>query len=246
MAKGKATKPIKRTLSIPGLQVALAVITALRTTRRTIAGRLFLVTRAGLFAAGALDKHATTLAVSNQAAFPRRSDRLFALSDFGVVLRRCRRAMDRTVEIRARQGGDLLAELLAQHARLHLLDRAFGKLGELERAVGHTDQPVHLESEMRHHVAHLAVLAFANRKHQPDIGALVALQGCIDRPVFDAVDLDALFQFVELALRDFAMSTDAVAAQPAGLGQFQRARQPTVIGEKQQTFGVEIEPADAD
>src|SRR5579864_7458078 len=112
MAKGEATKPIKRTLSIPWLQVALAVITALRATRRTIAGRLFLVARARLFAAGALDQHATTLAVGNQPAFPRRSDRLLDLGDFGVVLR-CWRAMDRTVEIRASQGGDLLAELVA-------------------------------------------------------------------------------------------------------------------------------------
>ena len=97
---------------------------------------------------------------------------------------------------------------------------------------------------MRHHVAHLAVLAFADRKHQPDIGALVALQRRIDRAVFDAVDLDAFFQLVELALRDLAMGADAITPQPAGVRQFERARQPAIIGEQQQAFGVEIEPAD--
>ena len=99
---------------------------------------------------------------------------------------------------------------------------------------------------MRHDVAHLAVLAFADRKHQPDIGALVALQRRIDRTVFDAVDLDALLQLVELRLRDLAMGADAVAPQPAGVGQFERARQPAVIGQQQQALGVEIEPADRD
>ena len=99
---------------------------------------------------------------------------------------------------------------------------------------------------MRHHVADLTVLAFADRKHQPDIGALVAFQRRIDRAVFDAVDLDALLEFIELRLRDVAMGADAIAPQPAGVGQFERARQTTVIGQQQQTFGVEIEPADRD
>ena len=86
---------------------------------------------------------------------------------------------------------------------------------------------------MGHDVADLAVLAFADRKHQPDIGALVALQRRIDRAVFDAVDLDALLQFIELRLRHLAMGADAIAPQPAGVGQFERARQPAVIGQQQ-------------
>src|SRR3974390_2446967 len=64
------------------------------------------------------------------------------------------------------------------------------KLAELERTVGNADQPVHLEPEMGEHIAHLAVLALADRKHQPDIGALVTLQRRIDRTVFDVFDLD--------------------------------------------------------
>src|SRR5258708_6323505 len=99
---------------------------------------------------------------------------------------------------------------------------------------------------MRQHVADFAVLAFADRKHQPDIGALIAFQRRIDRTVFDAVDLDALLQFIELSLRHLAVGTDAIAPQPAGIWQFERACQPAVIGQQQQAFGVEVEPADAD
>ena len=37
-------------------------------------------------------------------------------------------------KIRARERGDAFAELLAQHARGHLFDSAFGELAELKRA----------------------------------------------------------------------------------------------------------------
>src|SRR6185312_8846484 len=42
------------------------------------------------------------------------------------------------------------------------------------------------------------------------------------------------------------MGTDAIASQPAGVGQFERARQPAIVGQEQKTLGVEIEPADRD
>ena len=53
-------------------------------------------------------------------------------------------------------------------------------------------------------------------------------------------------QFVELRLRHLAMGAHAVAAEPAGVGQFKGARKPAIIGEQQQSLGVEIEPADRD
>ena len=58
--------------------------------------------------------------------------------------------------------------------------------------------------------------------------------------------VDAVAQRVELRLRDPAVRAHAIAPQPAGRRQFQHAREPAVIGEQQQPFGVEIEPADAD
>ena len=154
--------------------------------------------------------------------------------------------MAREIKVRARQLSHLFTELFAQHPRLDFLDRAFGQFCELEWAVGDADQPVHLKAEMRHHVAHLAILAFADREHQPHIGALVTLQRRLDRPVFDAIDLDAVFERIELGLSDFTVRADAVAPQPAGVGQFERARQAAVIGKQQQALGIEVEPADAD
>ena len=58
--------------------------------------------------------------------------------------------------------------------------------------------------------------------------------------------VDAVAQRVELRLRDLAVRAHAIAPQPAGRRQFQRAREPAVIGQQQQAFGVEVEPADAD
>src|SRR6185312_5764413 len=161
-------------LLIPRLQVALAVIAALGTARRAITGILFFVARPRLLAAGALHQYAAALAVRNQRALACGLERLFLARRFPLL------ALLRPVEFCAGLRDHLLAKLLAQHAGLHFLGLAFLDLAELERAVGHADQPVHLEPEMRHHIAHLAVLALADRKHQPDIGALVALQRGVD------------------------------------------------------------------
>ena len=75
-----------------------------------------------------------------------------------------------------------------------------------------------------------------------NIGALIALQLGVDLAVFDAVDFDAVFELVELRLGDVAEGTDAIAPQPAGVGEFERARQSAVIGQEQQAFGIEIQP----
>src|SRR4029077_184756 len=187
-------------LFIPRLEIALAVITALRTARRGIAVRLPLVARARLLAAGPLHQHPLALAIGNQGALARRLERLLPARRFARV--GVRIALLGQREIRTRPRDHLVAELLAQHARLHLIDRAFAELAELERTIGDTDQPVYFQPQMRQHVAHLAVLAFADCEHQPDIGALITLQDRIDRTVFDALDLDALLQRVELGLRD--------------------------------------------
>ena len=56
----------------------------------------------------------------------------------------------------------------------------------------------------------------------------------------------ALLELIELGLRHFAMGADPITPKLAGLRQFQRAREPAVVGQKQQALGVEIEPADAD
>src|SRR4051812_34090346 len=236
-------------LLVPRRQIALAVIATLGAARRAVAVGLVLVAGAGLVAAGALHQHAAALAVGDQRALPSGLERLLAARRVGLfVVGLFVRLFTghRPVEIGAGKRCDLFAELLAQHPRLDLLDLAFDEFAELERAVGDADQPVHLEAEMRHDVADLAVLAFADREHQPDIGALVALQRGIDRAVFDAIDLDALLQFAEWRLRTPAMGANAIAPQPAGIGQLERAREPAIVGQQQQPLGIEIEPADRD
>jgi len=100
---------------------------------------------------------------------------------------------------------------------------------------------------MRHHVADFAVLAFADRKHQPDIGALVAPPASRrSTPYLMPSTSTPFFSSSSWPCVTIAMGANAIASQPAGVGQFERARQSAVIGEQQQAFGVEIEPADRD
>src|SRR3982751_6834549 len=73
-------------LLVARLQIALAVIAALRTARRAVAVGLFLVAGAGFVAAGALHQHAAALAVRNQAALAGRFERLLAARRVGVFV----------------------------------------------------------------------------------------------------------------------------------------------------------------
>ena len=86
---------------------------------------------------------------------------------------------------------ELRAELLAQHPRAHLLDRALREFGELERAERDANEPRDVEAEMAEHVAHLAVLALADGKGEPEVRALHALDRGFDGAVMDAGDGDA-------------------------------------------------------
>src|ERR1700722_7280300 len=99
---------------------------------------------------------------------------------------------------------------------------------------------------MAEHVAYFAVFAFADGEGEPQVRALHAIERRIDLAVVDAGDGDAGAQFVELPLRDRAVCAHAIAPQPAGSGQFESAGERAVIGEQKESFGVEIEPADAD
>src|ERR1035438_9437339 len=95
---------------VPRLEITLAVIAALRPARRAIA---IGVARARLLAAGALHQHAAALAVGDQRALAGRLERLFAARRVSLCFLGFSAgiARHRPVEIRARQCGDLLAEL---------------------------------------------------------------------------------------------------------------------------------------
>ena len=152
----------------------------------------------------------------------------------------------RTRKIHTRQLRDALAELVAQHAGAHLLDRAFRQLGELERAERNADEAIHLQAEVPQHVADFAVLAFTDRKGEPDIRALGSIERRLDRSITHAFNLDAIARAVECVLRDRAECAHTVAPQPSRCRQFQHAGKPAVVGKKQQTLAAEIEPSDAD
>src|SRR5471030_1786402 len=96
------------------LQIALAVIAALRAARRAVAVGFRLVARARLVAAGALYQHAAALAVGDQRVLARGLERLFSTRRIASIDRHFIRHRPR--EFRARQCRDLFAKLLTQHA----------------------------------------------------------------------------------------------------------------------------------
>src|SRR5271169_134289 len=151
---------------------------------------------------------------------------------------------DRRVEISAGLLGEPEAELVAQNARIQLRDRALGQIAEFERTERDANQPVDGKAEVFENALDLAVLALAQSHHDPGVGALFALQPRLDARVMDAFDRHALAQRIELRLQDLAMGAHAIASQPTGGGELEYAREPAVVGEQQQTFGVDVESAD--
>src|SRR5262249_7983260 len=127
-------------------------------------------------------------------------------------------------EIRPRQGDDAFAELLAQGARLDLRDPSRREVGELKRAERHADQAADPEAEGTEHVLDLTILALPDRKGEPNVAALGAIERSLDRTITDAVDGDAGAQPVELTLPDATVGTHAITAQPTGRRQLERTR----------------------
>ena len=64
---------------------------------------------------------------------------------------------------------------MPQKSGAHFFNRTFSQFAELERAVGHADQPVHRQTKMLHDLAHFAIFAFANADDEPNVRALLAL-----------------------------------------------------------------------
>src|SRR3978361_2480320 len=93
-----------QTSLVPRLDIALAVVAALRTARRAVARGLGLVAGAGFVAAGALHQDAATLAVGDHAPL---GGRFFGFTIIGFR----GPTRHRPVEIGACEFGDLLAKL---------------------------------------------------------------------------------------------------------------------------------------
>ncbi len=143
----------------------------------------------------------------------------------------------------------MLGQHLPDHPGTDLLDRTDGQGAELERTIGKADQPVHGQAEMLQHLADLPVLALGDGDADPQVGGGVPLavlglvQRRLDRAVVDSVDRDAVLQRIQLQLTDAAAGAGAVLTHQLRRGQFERAAQFAVIGQQQQSFGVEVEPA---
>src|SRR5438445_8073432 len=139
-------------LLVQRLQIALAGIAAPGAAGRAVAVGLFLVAGAGLITAGALHQPTAALAIGDQRAVSRRLERFFAARGLIFVLGFLTR--HRPIEVGARKRSDLLAELLAPHAGLDLLDRAFGLFAEPVLTEVDPAQTVHIEPDLSHVVAH--------------------------------------------------------------------------------------------
>src|ERR1700756_1313526 len=91
---------------------------------------------------------------------------------------------------------------------------------------------------------HLAVLAFAETKREPDIGALLAVDTRLDWPVSHAVDGDACAQAMQRLFAHPAMRAHAVAPEPTSAWQLEMPREPTVGGKQQEALRVDVEASD--
>src|SRR5215470_11834887 len=151
-----------------------------------------------------------------------------------------------SIEIGIGLGDDLLTQFYAQLGSFDFSNRSVFDVSEVERSERDTDQPVHLQAQRFKNLAHLAVLALANGKGQPDIRALFAVERRFNRTVVYSVDGDAVFQTIECLLPDASQSPHAVPSQPTRCRQFQYARQAAVIGEQQQAFSVDVQSSNAD
>src|SRR5215469_8345314 len=149
------------------------------------------------------------------------------------------RCLPPTIRMGRRASGP---KLLAEHLPRHLVDRAARQIAELERPEREADQPSHLKPEMFEHATHLSVFPLAQSHRDPGIAALLALKLGGDRAIGDAIDRKPFIECSEPLGMDLAVNTYLVTAQPAGRRQFEAPRQCAVVGQQQQTFGIEIEP----
>ena len=135
-------------------------------------------------------------------------------------------------------------QLVAQHIGRNFCNLAALQIPELERAERQADEAVYLQTQMLKNAFDLAVFAFSEAKREPAIVALGLVEPRLDWPVLDAIDLNPGLQPIELFLINGSKRPYPVTAQPAGFGQLDGARQFSVIGEQQQAFGIDVEPAD--
>src|SRR5690348_5141626 len=96
---------------------------------------------------------------------------------------------------------------------------------------------------MREDAADLPVLAFGETKLNPAIASGAPLEIGVDRAVVNAFDRDPFRELLELGLAHLAVGAGAIGADDAAAGELECALELAVVGEEEQAFGHEVEPA---
>ena len=161
-------------------------------------------------------------------------------------LRRLILILERTGKIRAGRLREHGTKLIAEHPRADLLDRALGDFPQLKGSVGKPDQPVDQQSEMFEDAFDFAVLAFAQRHRQPAVGSLHAIEGRPNARVLHTIQCQTVAQPIENGLIGDTVDADPVTPHPARRRQFKDAREAAIVAEQQKSFGIDVQPADAD
>jgi hypothetical protein len=136
--------------------------------------------------------------------------------------------------------------LVAKHPRAHFHDLALREIAEFERAERDADQAVDRKAQVLENFLDLAVFSFPQAQGEPSVRALLAVKLGFDAEIVDPVYGDPASEPIERRLVDAPVCAHTIAAQPAGRRQLQHAREPAVIGQQQQSLGVDVESADCD
>ena len=136
------------------------------------------------------------------------------------------------------------SQLIGDDPRLDLFKPAGRDIAQQKRAIGHTDEPAHMMAQIFHDPAHLAVLALANGHCQPCVAGHLPVKARADLAISDAVNRNAIGNAGKCRGVNLSLHAYAVFAAPAGAWQFQMPRQPAIICQQNQPFGIHIQPPD--
>ncbi|KZL29242.1 hypothetical protein PsWM33_00024 [Pseudovibrio sp. WM33] len=152
---------------------------------------------------------------------------------------------DRGVKVQVSFSNKALAQLVLKHTATDFLQFTVTKVAQLERTKGNADQAVHGKIKVLKNPLNFAVLAFTQANGQPNVVAFFSVQCRFNSAIKNTVNGNTVFQGIQLLLSHLAVGAHAVAAQPASCRQLNHAGKATIIGQQQQTFGVDVQAANS-
>ena len=111
-------------------------------------------------------------------------------------------------------------------------------------AVADADQPAHSETDRLEQLSHLAIAAFGDDDPVPGVQALAAAVDDRLEGGALALDLDPFEQLRPLSVAEGSHHPDRVLALDAEARMHELVGQAARVGEQEQAFGVDVEPAD--